>query len=548
MSSLPNPLPESCSICQENDPKELCRPYTGSDISDTKACSAECVKYGGKGVMQNGICFCINTKYNPSDLATSPTCEPGTTTGPCAAPNATSDTLCETECAKFGSEGNVQRVGNKCYCLDPKDMRANGKLKSGSCMASKAATVRDCGGEANHCVSSSGGSHCLARPNDPTNSEAVNKYLNPQLDLSDTQKKQLNCACDEQYPLPHDQTILKKWQDAINTGGDDMISTFHASLGSNMTTQEKHAISDMMCRFTNKLSVRNKYTGVQLSDNPSLWLKQKLNSGFMRTLIILLIYGVLFHLLFRMIFPKRGKYQDSLAHAIWCPEQFLQGDIERKQLWTAGIFMILLVISLTSYGITEYRLSTNKETDPNKKEDQSIFRMIFTKAIPGTFDLGSKEFWVGNKSISQTWTLWLFGFILLGGGFARIANNNFILNFIAFLFTGLPMMIFAVFFILVNFVIGAIVPGAELLFIIFYRFGFGLFRAAKTQNSILKFPAELLMKILGIRDTDKWVMPFVPFVTHFVRLFYAVSGQRLPNYFKEDSGLTGVSNTDMWLS
>ena len=54
--------------------------------------------------------------------------------------------------------------------------------------------------------------------------------------------------------------------------------------------------------------------------------------------------------------------------------------------------------------------------------------------------------------------------------------------------------------------------------------------------------------IFGKRSTDKWVFPFLPMLSNFIRLFYFITGDNKPGYFNGGKTITGVSNTEMWFS
>ena len=119
-------------------------------------------------------------------------------------------------------------------------------------------------------------------------------------------------------------------------------------------------------------------------------------------------------------------------------------------------------------------------------------------------------------------------------------NTYFISFVISTLFGVLPLAIFT---IIINFAIANYSPAIELLFLVIYRMSG--FIVARYPNSGL---GKILINLLGKRSTDKWVMPFLPVISNFIKIFYYISGDNLPEYFTSTSTITGVSNTDMWLS
>jgi hypothetical protein len=366
----------------------------------------------------------------------------------------------------------------------------------------------------------------MLSPGNP-NAAIANYVSPPSLGLSAEQLNNARCSCDANFLPSGTKSLPEIWKTVATTTtkGDDAVAAFKAQIASSAALPEQ--VSDLMCRYTNLVDPRSKAAGPP--PGTANWLKEKLNSGFMRTLLILLVYGMLMHLFFRLLFPKRGNYEDSLAYALWTPQDFFKNQTGLKQKVSMAFFLVFIIIALVIYWTSG-----------------KLFKGIFEHAVPTNLNLASGDFW---KGLLKTWPIWLVVLMILGAGLARVApSNSVFINGLSWVLSALPNMAMATFFVVLNFVIAALVPGAELLFLIFYRFGFGLFRAAKTENSALKGVSNALLGILGIRDTDKWVMPFVPFMAHFVRLFYAISGDSKPGYFRPGDSLTGVSNTDMWLS
>lgn len=125
------------------------------------------------------------------------------------------------------------------------------------------------------------------------------------------------------------------------------------------------------------------------------------------------------------------------------------------------------------------------------------------------------------------------------GGAAR-GSAFFIPFVISTIFGALPL---ATFTIIINFAIANYSPAIELLFLVLYRIS-GFLTASNPNSGI----GNIILAIFGKRSTDKWVMPFLPLVSHIVRAYYKISGDNLPGYFTTTNAATGVTNSDMWMS
>lgn len=111
---------------------------------------------------------------------------------------------------------------------------------------------------------------------------------------------------------------------------------------------------------------------------------------------------------------------------------------------------------------------------------------------------------------------------------------------LATVFGILPLATFA---IVINFAIANLSPGISLFFIILYRIS-GMINAWFPGS----FLGNIILFFFGKRSTDKWVMPFLPWVSHFIKLFYTITGEALPRYFNPGGVATGVTNTQLWMS
>jgi hypothetical protein len=112
---------------------------------------------------------------------------------------------------------------------------------------------------------------------------------------------------------------------------------------------------------------------------------------------------------------------------------------------------------------------------------------------------------------------------------------------IFFVSAGMGLLPLVVFLILLNFWLANLIPIAEMVLLVVYRFvGFIPVFGGDAGAKFLHF--------FGLKTNEGWSMPLLNFVTWPVRLYYMISGEPKPTYF-DDSGIaSGVSNSDMWLS
>ena len=128
---------------------------------------------------------------------------------------------------------------------------------------------------------------------------------------------------------------------------------------------------------------------------------------------------------------------------------------------------------------------------------------------------------------------------LFGGG--NTSPSRFYIPFLlSTLFGVLPLATFA---IIINFAIASYSPAIELLFLVMYRMS-GFLAIRYPTN----FVGQTLLAISGKRINDKWVLPFLPWVTHIINAYYAVAGTAKPLYYATTNLNTGVTNTEMWFS
>ena len=62
---------------------------------------------------------------------------------------------------------------------------------------------------------------------------------------------------------------------------------------------------------------------------------------------------------------------------------------------------------------------------------------------------------------------------------------------------------------------------------------------------------KIILLLFGKKETDKWVLPFLPWISNIIRMYYLISKDNQPDYIKyynKYTESTGTRNTDMWFS
>ena len=104
----------------------------------------------------------------------------------------------------------------------------------------------------------------------------------------------------------------------------------------------------------------------------------------------------------------------------------------------------------------------------------------------------------------------------------------------------------AVFFIIINFAIAIYSPIAEIVLLVIWRIS-GALAIRKEGKSI----GKIILLLFGKKETDKWVLPFLPWISNIIRMYYLISKDNQPDYIKyynKYTESTGTRNTDMWFS
>lgn len=187
----------------------------------------------------------------------------------------------------------------------------------------------------------------------------------------------------------------------------------------------------------------------------------------------------------------------------------------------AFVFFIVFVICLIIYFSTKTSDERNADIGDDTKDDPdstSKYQLVLLCILASFIAISVVSGVIGNKE---------------GGEYS-------VPYIISTVFGVLPL---SMFLIIINFAIASYSPAIELLFLVIYRFS-GFAYSRFPNNGI----GKLILKIFGKRSTDKWVLPFLPFVSNFIELFYLISGDDKPGYFNGGGTITGVSNTEMWWS
>ena len=108
------------------------------------------------------------------------------------------------------------------------------------------------------------------------------------------------------------------------------------------------------------------------------------------------------------------------------------------------------------------------------------------------------------------------------------------------IFGYLPLVAFA---IIINIAITIYSPSIELLLLILWRVS-GMLLPGDPTSGI----GNILLMMSGKRNGDGWVLPFLPLVSHMIKISKLVSGEDMPGYFSAPVTSKGVSNREMWFS
>ena len=202
-----------------------------------------------------------------------------------------------------------------------------------------------------------------------------------------------------------------------------------------------------------------------------------------------------------------------------------------------SIYAIVLGALLTRFGI------------PNGQFAIMIILVLFFIAgfvgvvIYASVNKISREEAFKNKNVIAFFLVTSVIYALIGISMFLPGMPNGIYSSVYALATVFGILPLATFAIVINFAIANLSPGISLFFIILYRIS-GMINAWFPGN----FLGNIILFFFGKRSTDKWVMPFLPWISHFIKLFYTITGEPLPRYFNPGGVATGVTNTQLWMS
>lgn len=399
------------------------------------------------------------------------------------------------------------------------------------------------------------------------------------------------------------KTISNAFIEAANTSGvtpDNLYGKFSKQLNSMIglnpdgSGDQKAAVESLkgliahdVCRFYNvsqpRVSTGPSIDGTGKGDTPSNWIKyyfSKFDWAFKLIVSLMVI-----HIFLRTLIPKGGDYKNSLLYAMAIPKNLLSSRSAFAVIGGSIVVVIAIILGIMfskNHGKAAQK-ALLKFYIPMSIKDllfggiafsvyAVLFSIILGKAI-GSGErtimffalLGVTAFWTIawgglNAAIKeQSWkdalhpqespmntgvfSLWLISALTLIGGLIMGSGAKKFGGWAVFVMASLIGIIpLAVFFILLNFAVTNLAPMAELALLVVYR----VLGAAWSFNP--KGPGSILLTIMGVRPTDKWVLPFLPWVTLPIRAYYHLTGETLPGYFDPKPTVTGVSNTDMWLS
>ena len=209
------------------------------------------------------------------------------------------------------------------------------------------------------------------------------------------------------------------------------------------------------------------------------------------------------------------------------------------------LYIIMLVISNDRYKYTIIYLIANfilgiifsiyYFNPPDNNQGSSFIKYFF----PESFEI--KKFLLCGFSYS-IYAVIIGAVIMRVSILAKYKPIQVISFLLVTMFGILPL---ATFSIIINFAIMKYSPAIELLFIIMWRIAGSLLNILPPSASMI---GKIVLKLSGKRVTDKWVLPFLPWVIYIIDVYYFVSNEKKPNFYSPTGLSTGVKNTEMWFS
>jgi hypothetical protein len=216
---------------------------------------------------------------------------------------------------------------------------------------------------------------------------------------------------------------------------------------------------------------------------------------------------------------------------------FIPNSWNPKDFFKSGLVYSILLIIIASLG-KRFHFSLI----PLGLLSLSIVYTIFKKQDDTQNDKNKNVQSKWGSIMGYSWVVTVFSIILSIFGYIT-KNSNLLVYAITTIFGIIPL---SVFFIIINFAIAIYSPIAEIVLLVIWRIS-GALAIRKEGKSI----GKIILLLFGKKETDKWVLPFLPWISNIIRMYYMISKDNQPDYIKyydKYTESTGTRNTDMWFS
>jgi hypothetical protein len=216
---------------------------------------------------------------------------------------------------------------------------------------------------------------------------------------------------------------------------------------------------------------------------------------------------------------------------------FIPNSWNPKDFFKSGLVYSILLIIIASLGkrFQPYII-------PFGLLSLSIVYTIFKKQDDTQNDKNKKIQSKWSSIMGYSWSVTVVSIILSIFGYIT-KKSDLLVYAITTIFGIIPL---SVFFIIINFAIAIYSPIAEIVLLVIWRIS-GAFAIRKEGKSI----GKIILLLFGKKETDKWVLPFLPWISNIIRMYYLISKDNQPDYIKyynKYTESTGTRNTDMWFS
>jgi hypothetical protein len=216
---------------------------------------------------------------------------------------------------------------------------------------------------------------------------------------------------------------------------------------------------------------------------------------------------------------------------------FIPNSWNPKDFFKSGLVYSILLIIIASLGkrFQPYII-------PFGLLSLSIVYTIFKKQDDTQNDKNKKIQSKWSSIMGYSWFVTVVSIILSIFGYIT-KKSDLLVYAITTIFGIIPL---SVFFIIINFAIAIYSPIAEIVLLVIWRIS-GAFAIRKEGKSI----GKIILLLFGKKETDKWVLPFLPWISNIIRMYYLISKDNQPDYIKyynKYTESTGTRNTDMWFS